>query len=147
MVNPVDFEISGWDINNANLFDACKRSHVLEPSLVNALKPDLEKIVPLTSVLNQDYIAANQADRVNNVFTGTNQECIDKIRKDIQDMKAKTDKVIVLWTANTEMYMLPELADIESLKSKIDRNAAMPASVIFCVAAIEEQVLYLNGSP
>ena len=147
MANPCDFEISGWDINNANLFDACKRSHVLEPMLVNQLKPDLEKIVPLTSILNQDYIAANQAERVNNVFNGTNQECIDKIRKDIQDMKAKTDKVIVLWTANTEMYMLPEVADIESLKSKVDRNAPMPASVLFCIAAIEEQVLYLNGSP
>jgi len=23
----------------------------------------------------------------------------------------------------------------------------MPASVIFCIAAIEEKVLYLNGSP
>jgi len=68
MVNPVDFEISGWDINNANLFDACKRSHVLEPSLVDALKGDLENIVPLPSILNQDFIAANQADRVNNVF-------------------------------------------------------------------------------
>jgi myo-inositol-1-phosphate synthase len=84
---------------------------------------------------------------VNNVYTGTNQECIDKLRKDIQDMKAKTDKVIVLWTANTEMYMLPEVQDIESLKSKVDRNAPMPASVLFAIAAIEEQVLYLNGSP
>lgn len=52
MVNPVDFEISGWDINSANLFDACKRSHVLEPSLVDALKGDLENIVPLPSILN-----------------------------------------------------------------------------------------------
>jgi len=34
-------------------------------------------------VLNQDFIAANQADRVDNVFVGTNQECIDKIRTDI----------------------------------------------------------------
>jgi myo-inositol-1-phosphate synthase len=147
MVNPCDFEISGWDINNANLFDACKRSHVLEPTLVNALKPELEAIVPLPSILNQDYIAANQSERVNNVFNGTNQECIDKLRKDIQDMKAKVDKVIVLWTANTEMYMLPEVQDVESLKSKVDRNAPMPASVLFAVAAIEEQVLYLNGSP
>jgi myo-inositol-1-phosphate synthase len=84
---------------------------------------------------------------VNNVFIGTNQECIDKVRKDIQDMKKKVEKVVVLWTANTEMYMLPELADVESLRSKIDRNAAMPASLVFCVACIEEQVLYLNGSP
>ena len=83
MVNPCDFEISGWDINKANIYDACKRSHVLEPSLVNALKEDLENIVPLPSILNQEFIAANQADRVDNVFSGSNRECIDKIRKDI----------------------------------------------------------------
>jgi myo-inositol-1-phosphate synthase len=72
MVNPCNFEISGWDINNRNLFDAAKNAHVLEPSLLNALRPELEKIVPLPSILNQDFIAANQSDRVNNVFKGTN---------------------------------------------------------------------------
>lgn len=147
MANPIDFEISGWDINDVNMFDACKRAKVLEPTLVNALKDDLEKIKPLQSILNQEYIAANQSDRVNNVFQGTNEECIQKIRKDIQDMKARTDKVVVLWTANTEMYMLPELATIDDLKSKISRNASLPSSVAFAVACIEEQVLYLNGSP
>lgn len=76
MVNPCDFEISGWDISSANLFDACKRSHVLEPTLINAMKEDLEQIVPLPSVVNQDFIAANQADRIDNVFQGTNAECI-----------------------------------------------------------------------
>jgi len=59
MVNPVDFEISGWDINNANLFDACKRAKVLEPTLINAMKEDLENIKPLPSVLNEQFIAAN----------------------------------------------------------------------------------------
>lgn len=147
MANPVDFEISGWDINNANLFEACKRSHVLEPTLINALKPELEAIKPLPSILNQEFIAANQSDRVNNVFEGNNQECIDKIRKDIQDMKKKVDKVIVLWTANTEMYMLPEIENVDELKSKISRNTSMASSVLFCIACIEEQVLYLNGSP
>lgn len=62
-------------------------------------------------------------------------------------MKKKVDKVIVLWTANTEMYMLPEINDISELKQRVERNIAMPASVIFCIAAIEEKVLYLNGSP
>ena len=76
MVSPLDFEISGWDISSANLFDACKRAKVLEPALINSMKEDLEQIVPLPSVLNQDYIAANQSDRVNNLFLGSSQECI-----------------------------------------------------------------------
>lgn len=72
---------------------------------------------------------------------------IDQIRKDIQDFKAKTDKVIVLWTANTEMFLLPEIADIEDLEKRISENHSLPASVLYCYAAIKEQVLYLNGSP
>ena len=146
MVNPIDFEISGWDINNSNVFDACKRAHVLEPALLNSLKEDLEKLKPLPSVLNQEYIAANQSDRVNNVFSGSSQECIDKIRADIQEMKKRVDKVVVLWTANTEMYS-PAIDSPSDLKGKIERNVSLPASVLFSVAAIEEQVLYLNGSP
>ena len=62
-------------------------------------------------------------------------------------MKAKTDKVIVLWTANTEQYMLPEMQTLEELHDKIEKNMPLPASVLYCMAAIEEQVLYLNGSP
>ena len=147
LANPIDFEISGWDINGKNLYEAVKRAHVLEPDLIEALKPELEAMIPLPSILNQDYIAANQADRVDNIFTGTNKESISKIRKDIQDMKKRVDKVIVLWTANTEMFMLPEIKDINDLKLKIEQNVEMPASVLFCISAIEEQVLYLNGSP
>ena len=41
MVNPIDFEVSGWDISNKNLYDACKRAKVLEPDLIKQLKPHL----------------------------------------------------------------------------------------------------------
>lgn len=59
MVNPVDFVISGWDISSMNLYDASKRAHVFEPTLLNALKPELEAIKPLPAVVNQSFIAAN----------------------------------------------------------------------------------------
>ncbi len=87
MVDPVEFVISGWDISKTNLYDACKRSKVIEPDLIHQLKDDLKAIVPLPAALNGDFIASNQADRADNVVLGTNQEIVDKLRKDIQDMK------------------------------------------------------------
>ena len=147
MANPIDFEIAGWDINGANLYEAAKRSHVLEPTLLEQLKDDLEAITPLPAALNPDYIAANQADRANHVMTGTNRELINNIRGHIQDMKARTGKVVVLWTANTEMFLLPEINAMDDLHTRIENNQPLPSSVLYCVAAIEEQVLYLNGSP
>ena len=53
-------------------------------------------------------------------------------------MKKRVDKVIVIWTANSEIYMLTVFEDISPLKTKVDCNSSMPASVIFCIAAIEE---------
>lgn len=34
MVDPVDFVITGWDISRINVYEACKRSKVLEPDLI-----------------------------------------------------------------------------------------------------------------
>jgi myo-inositol-1-phosphate synthase len=68
MVNPVDFEISGWDISGANLFEACKRAKVLEPDLLNQLRGDLEKIKPLRAAFKGDFIASNQSDRADNIL-------------------------------------------------------------------------------
>lgn len=62
-------------------------------------------------------------------------------------MKAKVDKVVILWTANTEMFLLPEIKTVTELHDRIDRDVALPGSVLYAVAAIEESVLYLNGSP
>jgi myo-inositol-1-phosphate synthase len=41
----------------------------------------------------------------------------------------------------------PEINDVNDLMQKVERNASMAASVLFTIACIEEQVLYLNGSP
>ncbi len=59
MVNPCDFEISGWDISDSNLYESCKRARVLEPDLLNQLKEDLEKIKPLKACFRGDFIASN----------------------------------------------------------------------------------------
>jgi myo-inositol-1-phosphate synthase len=72
MVEPCDFEIGGWDISKMNLYDACKRSNVLEPDLIKQLKSELQAIVPMPSALNPDFIASNQSDRADNVLLGTN---------------------------------------------------------------------------
>ena len=57
----------------------------------------------------------SQGARADNLIKGTKQEQMDQIRADINDFKSKSgvDKVVVLWTANTERYS--ELAGYGSL--------------------------------
>ncbi|KAH3684000.1 hypothetical protein WICPIJ_005023 [Wickerhamomyces pijperi] len=161
-VNPNDLIVSGWDINGADLSKAAARSKVLDYDLQTKLATTLSAYKPLKSIYYPDFIAANQSDRADNIFNLTESGEIDQsskwahveqIRKDIQDFKAakKLDKVIVLWTANTERYsaLIPGVNDtaesiIESIKAG---HAELSPSTIFAVASILEGVPFINGSP
>lgn len=106
MVEPNDVEIGGWDISGVPLGDAMKKSKVLDVDLQRQVYDDMQKIVPLPSVYFPSFIAANQRDRADHVLKGSKQEQMEQIRKDIRDFKAAKgcDKIIVLWTANTERF-------------------------------------------
>ena len=80
MVNPNDMIVHGWDISSLDLYESCRRSHVLEPTLLDQLKDELKAIKPLPAALNGDFIAANQAERADNIFTGSNEEVVQKLR-------------------------------------------------------------------
>lgn len=153
MVDPNDIVIDGWDISSMNLADAMERAKVLDYSLQEMLRPYMESIKPRPSVYFPEFIAANQADRADNVLTGTKQEMLMKIRQDIRDFKTKSgvDKIITLWTANTERYsdLIPEVnGTAENLLNSIKANhSEISPSTLFAVACILEGVTYINGSP
>ncbi|KAG7170983.1 inositol-3-phosphate synthase 1-A-like isoform X2 [Homarus americanus] len=153
MVDPNDIVIDGWDISSLNLDDAMERARVLDYNLQVQLKPYMKTMKPRPSVYIPDFIAANQADRADNVLTGTKQEQLNKIRNDIRDFKetSRVDKIIVLWTANTERYcdIIPEInGSAESLLKSIENNESeISPSTLFAVASILEGVTYINGSP
>ncbi|CAK4643743.1 unnamed protein product [Aphanomyces euteiches] len=153
MVNPNDLVIGGWDISAHNLADAMVRAQVLDYDLQRQLIPHLQNIKPLPSIYYPDFIAANQSERANNVLPGTKQEHLKTVRANIRDFKAKNnlDKVIVLWSANTERFSdivegVNDTADniLEAIKNGEDEVS--PSSV-FAVASILEGVSYINGSP
>merc|ERR1719408_986230 len=101
MVHPNDLVVGGWDISKANLADAMKRSQVLDVTLQEKLRPHMQHLTPLPSLYYPDFIAANQAERADNVVPGEDKKKhLAHIRKDIRDFKSKhgLDKVIVLWT-------------------------------------------------
>lgn len=107
MVNPNDLVIGGWDISRVDLGGAMERAAVLDYDLQRQVRPMMETMVPLPSIYYPDFIAANQGDRADNLIPGNDkQEHLERIRKDIRDFKANNnlDKVIVVWTANTERY-------------------------------------------
>lgn len=153
LLNPNDIVWGGWDINGTNLGDAMKRSKVLDYDLQQKLYPHMKDITPLPSIYFPDFIAANQGERADNILTGTKQEQMDQIRKDIKDFKMKNglDQVILLWTANTERFSAVEEGvndTAENILSSIEMGEAeVSASTVFAVSSILEGCTFINGSP
>lgn len=78
---------------------------------------------------------------------------MEKIKNDIAQFKksSNVEKVIVLWTANTECFstIIEGVNDTaESLKSSIAKNhSELSPSVLFAYASISMGCTYINGSP
>ncbi|GJM84394.1 hypothetical protein PR202_ga00058 [Eleusine coracana subsp. coracana] len=153
MVNPNDIVFGGWDISNLNMADAMGRAKVLDIGLQKQLRGHMESMVPLPGIFNPDFVAANQGARANNVIKGTKKEQVDQIIKDIREFKEnnKVDKVVVLWTANTERYstVVKGLNDTtENLLASLDKNEAeISPSTLYAIACVQEGVPFVNGSP
>lgn len=65
--------------------------------------------------------------------------------------KNKVDRVVVLWTANTERYsnVAVGLNDtMENLLASVDKNEAeISPSTLYAIACVNENVPFINGSP
>lgn len=153
MLHPNDLVIGGWDISKQDLGDAMRRAQVLDAGLQDQLYPHMKALQPLPSIYFPDFIAANQADRADNVLTGSKQEQLDAVRAHIRDFKAShsLEKVIILWTANTERFAAVEEGNndtAENLLAAIEREEEeLSPSTLFAVASILEGCSYINGSP
>lgn len=153
MVSPNDLVIGGWDCSNLSIGDAMARGKVLDQNLQDAVLPFLKDMKPLPAIFDIDFVAANQEDRANNVIKGTKAEAIEVVRGNIRDFKKANglDKVIVLWTANTERFtdVTPAIhGTADALLAAIARGEAeVSPSTCYAVASILEGCSYINGAP
>lgn len=154
-VAPTDLVLGGWDINKANLKHAMQRAKVFAYDLQRQLAPFMEEINPLPSIYYPDFIASNQEERADNVVVG-DHACmahVEHLRKDIRTFKQENalDKVIVLWTANTERFCEVEVGvhdTADNLLTAIkEGHKEVSPSTVFAVASILENCSYINGSP
>ncbi|KAJ5688541.1 Inositol-3-phosphate synthase [Penicillium macrosclerotiorum] len=146
MVHPNDLVIGGWDISSLNLAASMDRAQVLDPSLKALVRKEMAEMQPLPSIYYPDFIASNQGDRADNVLEGT-KACwahVEQIQKDIREFKAQNDldKVIIMWTANTERYadIIPGVNDtaenlINSIKT--GHEEVSPSTNTFVPGALQ----------
>lgn len=153
MVDPNDVVLGGWDINSRSLAQSMEDARVLDIDLQKRLKPYLEQMKPLPGIYDPEFVASNQDSRANNIKKGTKKEQVEEVKQDIRAFKQQhgLDRVVVLWTANTERQseVQPGLNDTEeNLRASVENNEKeVSPSTLFALACIDENAPFINGSP
>lgn len=158
-VEPNELHLDGWDISSMNLADAMYRAKVLDLELQKKLAPMMRDLKPRRALFDLNFVAENQLERADNVLDSsklTKWQQVQVIMKDIEDFKQskQLDKVIVLWTANTERFCehLAGCHDtaanlLECLKQNRPECSEVSPSSLYALASILTGCTYINGSP
>ena len=140
----------GWDIFEENSYQAARTAGVLETSLLDQIKPELEAIKPMTAVFDQRYVKRLDGP---NVKKGKNKKDLaEQLRADIRAFKKDNDldRLVMVWCGSTEVFMKESAAhqSIEAFEKALEANdPTIPSSMVYTYAALMEDVPFANGAP
>jgi myo-inositol-1-phosphate synthase len=145
-----DIEFGGWDIFEDNAYEAAVNARVLEPALLEKIKPELEAIRPMPAVFEQAYVKRLDGPHVKR---GRNKmELADQLREDIRSFKKTRNlaRMVMVWCGSTEIYIEPGPVhqSLEAFEKGLAANdPAIAPSMIYAYAALKEGAPYANGAP
>ncbi len=145
-----DLVFGGWDIFEADCYAAAKTAGVLEPALLDQIRPELEAIRPMPAVFDQRYVKRLQGP---NVKKGKNKlDLAEQLIADIRNFKAKNncDRLVMLWVGSTEVFMTegPVHQSLAAFEKGLEASDdAIPSSMIYAYAALKEGIPFANAAP
>jgi myo-inositol-1-phosphate synthase len=145
-----DLVFGAWDIFEDDCYAAARTAGVIEPALLDRIKPDLEKIRPWPAVFDQRYV--KRLDGPNVKKGKTKRALAEQVIEDIRAFKASNglDRLVLIWAGSTEIFMTesPAHQSIEAFERGLEENdPSIPSSMIYAYAAIREGIPYANAAP
>jgi myo-inositol-1-phosphate synthase len=140
----------GWDIFEDNCYEAARTAGVLDQSMLDRVRPELEAIRPWPAVFDQRYVKRLDGP---NVKKGKNRKDLaEQLRADIRAFKKDNGlaRMVMVWCGSTEVFMTesPAHKSIEAFEKALETDdPTIASSMIYAYAALMEGVPYANGAP
>jgi len=150
LANLNDLVFTGWDIFEDDMYSAARNAGVLEPSLLDQVKPFLSKIKPRNAVFDKNYVKKLDGP---NVKKGKNKmELAEQLRDDIREFKKSSgaQRLVMIWCGSTETFIKPGRVhkSLETFEKGLwASDASIAPSMIYAYAALKEGVPFANGAP
>jgi myo-inositol-1-phosphate synthase len=145
-----DVVFGGWDIFEDNSYEAAKTAGVLESSLLDQIRPELEAVKPMSAVFDRRYVKRLDGP---NVKQGKNKKDLaEQLRGDIQRFKQENgvERLVMIWCGSTEIFLTESAAhaSVEAFEKALEANdESIPSSMVYAYAAIKEGIPYANAAP
>jgi myo-inositol-1-phosphate synthase len=140
----------GWDVFPDDAYDSAIHAGVLPKDQLDQIKDKLQTVKPMPAVFDRNYVKRLEGSNVKSMKS--KWDAVLEVRDDIKRFKADNgcERLVMIWCGSTEIYMAPHEVHntIESLEKAIKENhQAIPPSMIYAYAALQECVPFLNGAP
>src|SRR5262245_45006077 len=145
-----DLVFGGWDIFEDDCYAAARTAGVIEPSLLDRIKPELEQIRPWPAVFDQRYVKRLDGP---NVKKGRNKrDLAEQVIADIRTFKEvnRLDRLVMIWCGSTEVFMTESAAHqtIDAFERALEADdPSIPSSMVYAYAAIREGIPYADAAP
>jgi myo-inositol-1-phosphate synthase len=145
-----DLVFGGWDVFPDDAYDSAIHAGVLPKDQLDQIKDKLQTVKPMPAVFDRNYVKRLEGSNVKSMKS--KWDAVLEVRDDIKRFKADNgcERLVMIWCGSTEIYMAPHEVHntIESLEKAIKENhQAIPPSMIYAYAALQECVPFLNGAP
>jgi myo-inositol-1-phosphate synthase len=145
-----DLVFGGWDIFSDNIYLAGVNAKVLERSLLDQIRPELESISPWSAAFDKSYVKKLDGTHVKKA--ANKMELAEQIQDDIKTFQERNNltRTVMVWCGSTEIFLKPEAVHqtIESFEQGMRKNdPAIAPSMLYAYAAIKSGIPYANGAP
>lgn len=145
-----DIVFGGWDVYEDNVYVAASKAKVLDQQLLDKIKPELEKVVPMKAVFDKSYI--KNLDGTHIKQAATKYELAEALMQDMQMFKEKNNctRLVLVWCGSTEKYFEASSVHetVVSFEAALKNNSPEIApSMIYAYAAIKQGIPFVNGAP
>jgi myo-inositol-1-phosphate synthase len=145
-----DLVFGAWDPYADNAYEAASKAGVLEPALLEKLRPELEALRPWPAAFDRSFVK-----RLNGTHVKPEthkRELIEQLRADIRRFMQEHSlkRCVMVWCASTECFAEPTEAhaSVESLERALDADdACISPSMLYAYTAITSGIPFVNGAP
>jgi len=145
-----DLVFGGWDLYEANCYEAANYARVLKREHVEPIRDFLGGIVPMKAVFDRRFVRNLDGTHVKE---GQDlRRHVDSLKEDIHRFKKENglERCVMIWCGSTEIHLTPEAIhqSPDALQDAVESNHEKIApSMLYALAALESGIPFINGAP